>query len=330
LMAVLTTEFDIALSRIEPSDDDKENAPDAHEQIRAVLQDDARLARYVIEPVLIGSYKRHVSIRRVKDVDVFCRLEESPTDLTPESLLEHFDQVLTLKYGARRVTKQARSVQVAFPEFDGLYVDAVPARSVDDVWEIPQHESNDWQKTNPEELTILSTSMNRRHNDLYVPTVKLLRQTRRTLLGKRPGGLFVELALYKACERGLVSGANHAEFYASALEGAAVLIAEHASGDHIPDPTLPGETVQIRATDAELERAKTEFQAAGVKARDAYTTDDRCAAALAFRDLLGGNDHHEFVFPMPEDCTEDGRKKASATPIVTGDRTVPAGNRRYG
>ncbi len=64
-MAVLTTEFDIALSRIEPSDDDKENAPDAHEQVRAVLQDDSTLARYVIEPVLIGSYKRHVSIRRV-------------------------------------------------------------------------------------------------------------------------------------------------------------------------------------------------------------------------------------------------------------------------
>jgi hypothetical protein len=194
-MAVLTTEFDIALSRIEPSDADKENAPDAHEQVRAVLKDDSTLARYVIEPVLIGSYKRRVSILRVKDVDVCCRLEELSADVTPEALLEHFDQVLTVKYGAGRVTKQARSVQVAFPEFDGLYVDAVPARPVDGVWEIPQHESNDWQRTNPEELTILSSSMNRRHDDLYVATVKLLRQTRRTLLGKRPGGLFVELAL---------------------------------------------------------------------------------------------------------------------------------------
>ena len=130
-MAVLTTEFDIALGRIEPSDADKENAPDAHEQVRDVLKDDSTLAGYVIEPVLIGSYKRHVSIRRVKDVDVFCRLEELPADATPEALLEHFDQVLTLKYGVGRVTKQARSVQVAFPEFDGLYVDAVPARPVD-------------------------------------------------------------------------------------------------------------------------------------------------------------------------------------------------------
>jgi Second Messenger Oligonucleotide or Dinucleotide Synthetase domain len=284
----------------------------------------------MIEPVLIGSYKRHVSIRRVKDVDVFCRLEELPEDETPEALLERLEEVLTEKYGAERVTKQARSVQVAFPEFDGLYVDAVPACPVDGVWEIPQHESNDWQRTNPEELTSLSSSMNDKHDDLYVPTVKLLRQTRRTLLGRRPGGLFIELALYNACDRGLVCGRNQAEFYTSALEGAAALIAEHASGDHMPDPTLSGKTMQIRATDAELQRAKTEFQAAAAKARDAYETDDRCAAAFTFRQLLGGNDDHEFVFPMPEDRTDDGQKKASAAPIVAGDRTVPAGNRRYG
>ena len=96
------------------------------------------------------------------------------------------------------------------------------------------------------------------------------------------------------------------------------------------DPTLPGERVQIRATDAELQMAKAEFQAAAAKAREALDSDDRCAAALTFRELLGGNDDHEFVFPMPVDCTEDGQSKAAATPIVAGDRTVPAGNRRYG
>lgn len=221
-------------------------------------------------------------------------------------------------------------MQVGFPEYEGLYVDAVPARPMDNVWEIPQHESNDWQKTNPETLTALSTAMNDRHGGLYVPTVKLLRQTRRTLMGDHPGGLFVELALYNACDRGLVSGKNHAQFYASALKGVAVLIAEHASGDHLDDPTLPGEKVKIRAKPHELQTAKEEFEAAAVKARDAYDTDDRCAAAKAFRELLGSNDDHDFVFPMPDDCREDGQKKASTAPIVAGDRTVPAGNRRYG
>lgn len=329
-MAVLSTEFDTALGRIEPSDDDKDNAPKAHEDVRKVLKADDTLSRYDIEPVLIGSYKRKVSIRRVKDVDVFCRLPNLPGDVTADDLLAHFEDVLLAEYGEDRVAKQARSVQVSFPEYDGLYVDAVPARRAGEVWEIPQHETDDWQETNPEELTALSSAMNDEHGDLYVPAVKLLRQTRRTLLGKRPGGLFVELALYNACERGLVSGKNHAEFYASALEGAAVLIAEHASGTHMPDPTMPGETVKIRATDAQLQKAKEQFEAAAKKARDAYDTDDRCAAAKAFKDLLGGNDDHDYVFPMPSDCNDDGTKKASAVPIVAGDRTVPAGNRRYG
>ena len=102
-MAVLATEFDVALSRIEPSDADKENAPDAHEKVRAVLKNDLILAGCVVEPVLIGSYKRYVSIRRVKDVDVFCRLEKLPADVTPEALLERFEQVLTEEYGAERV-----------------------------------------------------------------------------------------------------------------------------------------------------------------------------------------------------------------------------------
>lgn len=329
-MAGLSTEFGTALSRIEPSDDDQDNAPEAHKKVRAVLKDDDALDDYKVDPVLIGSYKREVSIRRVKDVDVFCRLADLPDQVTPEDLLNHFKRVLIDAYGEDRVAKQARSVQVAFPEFEGLYVDAVPARPAGDVWEIPQHATNDWQATNPEKLTALSSAMNDTHTDLYVPTVKLLRQTRRTLLGKRPGGLFIELALYIACDRGLVSGGNQAEFYASALEGAAVLIAEHASGDHMPDPTMPAETVKIRATEEQLKQAKERFSAAATKARDAYESDDRCGAAKAFRELLGGNDDHEFVFPMPDGCNEDGTKKASAAPIVAGDRTVPAGNRRYG
>jgi hypothetical protein len=59
--------------------------------------------------------------------------------VTPEALLKRFEEVLAEEYGAGRVTKQARSVQVAFPKFDGLYVDAVPARPFDRVWKIPQH-----------------------------------------------------------------------------------------------------------------------------------------------------------------------------------------------
>ena len=61
-MAHLRQQFKDALSWIEPGSD-KINAPSAHQQVRDVLEADPRLAEYGINPVLIGSYKRNVSIR---------------------------------------------------------------------------------------------------------------------------------------------------------------------------------------------------------------------------------------------------------------------------
>ncbi|MFE4689582.1 hypothetical protein ACFRH6_05955 [Streptomyces sp. NPDC056749] len=104
--------------------------------------------------------------------------------------------------------RQDRSLQVAFPEYD-LYVGAVPARPYGDgTWEIPQKgDANEWVRTNPDGLTELSSMMNANHDQCYVPTVKLLRQTRRALLGTRkPGGFFIEMAAYQAFASGAVSG----------------------------------------------------------------------------------------------------------------------------
>lgn len=345
-MAALTTQSDTALSRIEPSDDDKDNAPAAHTGVRTVLKDDDTLKAWGIDPVLIGSYKRQVSIRRVKDVDVFCRLASLPDAAEPADVLTRFFHVLDDAYGndadgEPRVRPQARSVQVLFPEYDGLYVDAVPARPNSDgvTWEIPLKEPSDdekWKQTNPEQLTVLTSVMNDTSGGLYVPTVKLLRQTRRALLGrseagKRPGGLLVDIAAYTACVNGWVTGTNQSHYYASALAGVARVIEEYVNdGTEIPDPTLEGESLSIRATDAQWERARKKFNDAAEQAKTAAETDDRCAAAKTFRDLLGGNDDHDFVFDMPDGCNDDGTRAAASRPIVAGDRHVAAGDGRFG
>ena len=63
-MATLPTQFGKALSAVEP-DDDATHAQDAHAQVSEVLEGDERLRGLGVDPVLIGSYKRHVSIKRV-------------------------------------------------------------------------------------------------------------------------------------------------------------------------------------------------------------------------------------------------------------------------
>lgn len=336
-MAHLKQQFKDALSSIEPGDD-KANAPEAHRLVRDALEADTKLAEYGVDPVLIGSYKRNVSIKRVKDVDVFVRLPDLPSDVTSKDILDRFFTVLHAEFGSdgdghRRTKRQDRSLQVSFPEYD-LYVDAVPARPYWDgeTWEIPQKgDADKWVRTNPEKLTSLSSEMNAAHDGYYVPTVKLLRQTRRSILGsgKKPGGFFIEAATYQAFASGLVSGNDHAEYYASALEEVNKIIANYVSyGVGVDDPTLPGRTISIRATDDELEAAKTRFADAAKAAREALDEEDEGEAALAFQKLLGKNGDDETVFPMPPGFNEDGSKRASA--ISAGARTVPAGARTFG
>jgi hypothetical protein len=336
MMAILSNQFSKALESVEPSSDDKTNAPKAHQEVRTALTSADELKSWGLNPVLIGSYKRDVSIRRVNDVDVFCRMDDIGTDVAASTVLDRFNAVLDAKFGAdadgnKRVKRQARSITIEFPEYDELHVDAVPARERSDgYWEIPTRDG-EWQTTNPEELTVLKTAMNDAFGGDYVRLVKLVRQTRRTILDKRPGGLFVEMALYDACDNLRVSKDGLTLGYVTALESIAGYLDDKMAWDKsLPDPTMPGHTLTFRATDPQWKTARDKFRSAATKARDAYEESDPGKAAVAFRSLLGKNGDGQLVFPMPPGYNEDGTKKQSAALITPGTRNVPAGDRRFG
>ena len=85
--------------------------------------------------------------------------------------------------------------------------------------------------------------------------------------------------------------------------------------------------IATSATEEELETARDTFGSLAAKANEALDEDDRCLAAKLFREILGRNTDDENVFPMPEDCNDDGSKRAVA--VMAGDRHVPAGDRRF-
>lgn len=341
-MPQLITQFRTALSNIEPTDADKQNAPIAHEEVRSALLADGTLTEWGLAPILIGSYKRQVSIRRMKDVDLFGRLPDLPDDVTPAALLAEFKRVLTDAFGKERVKAQARSFQVRFDDLEGLYVDAVPARpwtSIygEEAWQLPKRREDGWQATNPERLAELSTELNDEFNRNYVPVVKLLRQTRRSLMGHRkPGGLTVEVAAVLAFQSGAVSGTTLTDLYVSALrETGALLYNAFVLGLGLDDPTLAGEKLHVRGEDANKQALANAFVEAGEKAaraRDAGD-EDKCTAAKTFRDILGkavdDEGAQDFVFPMPDDCNLDGTPKSFAR-VRAGDTQIAAGDRRFG
>lgn len=321
--------FDAATTNVEPEYGDVTNAASAHSEVRAVLEADDLLKDWGIDSVLIGSYKRHVSIRRIKDVDVFCRLPKIPVDATGDQALDDIRRVLVGEYGASAVTRQARSLKVEIDAWGGLHVDAVPARPAVSYWEIPDHEKpgTTWQKTNPEGMTRLKTEMNDRMRDLYVPAVKLLRQTRRAIgIPRHPGGLYVEMALYRACELGYVSGDDIRSFYVSALNGVATVTAHKVKlGIEIPDPTMIGMDLVFRASDNQWNVAEQKFRDAAADATRALN-ETRCREAAIFHRLLGKNSGDEWVYPLPDDCNPDGTTKSQ---IQVGERSARGGNQRF-
>lgn len=349
-MPELAAQFADALSNVEPSKDDKKNAPLAHDEVSDALAADSVIKDWGFDRLLIGSYKRDVGIRRIKDVDVFGRLTKIDDDVLPSTVLSEFERVLKKAFpasnGKLRVHRQARSLQVSFPNFDGLFVDAVPARpwvspTGVNAWQLPKREDGDdpqgWQATNPDRLTKLTSEMNDANHAKgnYVPTVKLLRQTRRRLIGKRkPGGLVVEIAALQAFTTGQVTGPTTADYYAKALRQTAnVLYYAFTLGQGLDDPTLPGEKIVVRADDEDKQALVDQFFYAATEAEEALASTDTCAAAKRFRDLLGKAEDdvgdRDYVFPMPADCNADGTAKRF-TGVTAGDRAVPAGDRRFG
>ena len=331
-MAQLAASFIQAQRNVEPSDEDWDNAPGAHDKIGELLGDNDDLKAWGINPFLIGSYGRRVSIRRVYDVDMFCRLDDYPEGVTADDVLDCVYDVLTDEYDDDAVTRHDRSVTVLVPDTDGLYVDVVPARKAGKVWEIPTKDG-DWVETNPIRLAELKEDKNAATDGLYVPCVKLLRQVRRTILGKtKPGGFAVEMALYTAHEEGLVEGGTMSDFFTSAIEGVADVFGRVANeGFEMPDPSMEGEVLEFE-DDADWATAATAFADAATKARDAHGMDEDKAgkAALLMQSIFGSNEDYDQVFPMAAGYDKDGNLKAKINERKSGDSRVTAGDLRFG
>lgn len=318
-MSILSKQFKDALSKIEPGDD-ADHAAAAHAEVRDILAADDDLTEWGLHSVLIGSYRREVSIRRVKDVDVFCELPDLPDGQDPQGLLDKFVTVLAVDYGDR-VSKNDRSVKVDFPDFD-MHVDVVPARPNGDEWEIPDRDGG-WEKTHPVRFSAFSTARNSDHDGQYVRAVKLVRQTRRALLADaKPGGFFVEVAAYHAFASIPNASTDEAPssvagYYTVALETMAPILRQHADGDApLMNPALPNQELHVRATQDELDAIADAWQEAAEDARSALESEDDQDAARTFKRLLGKNTDGGDVFAVPA---------VAAASVAAGHRQLPSG-----
>jgi hypothetical protein len=320
-METLPRQFGDALSRVE--DHRQDRAQKAHQEVRSVLETSQQLKDWGIDTVLIGSYARHTSIHPGKDVDVFSKLASLDASASPNEVFDAFVRVLTEEYGSR-ARPQNRSVKIAFgsEDEDAFSVDAVPAVKMGSRWAIPNRDPSNWGggggwvETDPEKLTELTSRMNQQPTlngqGMYVPTVKLMRQTRNYHLADlKPGGLYCELLTYWAFDAGIENDGSFAQVLAEVLESISHRL-DAASDDPLMDPVL-NRPFEPRPTLTELQAAATKFHELAQMAQTALA-QERCPAAALWRRILGKNSRG-WCFTLPEGCDEEGRQVAPITAI---------------
>jgi len=311
----LPEQFDSARKRVEISASRRARAIAAHSEIRLLLETNSQLLSWGVDTVLIGSYARSTAIQPGKDVDVLVKLTDLDINASPGGVFGAVCDMLVAKYGDR-AEPQRRSIKVAFGTDRGDFaVDVVPAVPTAEHWAIPQREqelwlavepSGRWVETDPERLGELTSDTNNKlkigRQGAYVPTVKLMRQTRcHHLSDAKPGGFYFELLTYWAFEGG-IEGGSFAEVLAATLESVSSQLSD---GTELLDPALnrvfgPMPTADERAAAAQV------FAQLSQKAARALIVP-RCRAAVLWREILGENERGQ-CFSLPDGCDEDGRE----------------------
>lgn len=343
-MATLRNQFGHALTNIEVNGNKRRRTINAHTEIQEVLASDDQLSEWGVNSRLIGSYPRHTGIYPGKDVDVFVRFEDLDTAASPQSVYGRVEAVLVHAYGAAddggRATPQARSVKVDIPDTGShggnvaFAVDAVPAVRDGEQWAIPTKDRKDWAEsrrrwvsTNPERFGDLSSALSTSQQsptvggqNAYKPIVKLMRQARSVHLGdRRPGGLYVEFAIYAVWHAGLVVGNEWDALLAATLRR----VGERF--DTVPsvpllDPGL-GTAVEPALVDADWLHARDTFLSLADLADEALGAGN-CKAAVNWRRILGQNDRGQIV-PLPPGCDANG------FPISAAPRPPAPGRERH-
>ncbi len=158
-----------------------------HAEVRAVVAEDVHVAR----DFLSGSYARWTKTRPLKDVDIFCVLddEEQPYRNKPaRAILDRLQEVLAPKYGEERVRVDGMAVTVDFgvavsedDETDDkvMSIDVVPAFPSGSHYEIPDESRGLWLKTDPEVHAQLAVDAHESYQREWKPLIRMIKKWNR-------------------------------------------------------------------------------------------------------------------------------------------------------
>lgn len=278
-------------SRLELNSKEQDNVSARHTEMRGIL----RAAFDVEKDFLTGSYRRYTKTKPLQDVDFLCVLgknERFRREEHPANLLDAFADALGEEYGKSAVTKHDRSVEVDFgvvadaednTDYRVISMEAVPAFTLGDDYEIPDGPRNQWIKTNPKVHEEKALEAQKRYDGEWKGIVRMLKYWNNHN-GKpiKPSFLLEVMAL--DCLHAPYAGNFPDEFQA--------LFATLADRifENWPDPAGLGPDISQDMTTALRSNAKVAFQSASRAAGHAkhLTRSGKNGDALqAWRTLFG-------------------------------------------
>lgn len=182
-MITLDEAFRKFRSRLELNDREQANASARHTEVRDFLATKFDIAR----DFLTGSYIRYTKTKPLKDIDILFELGDAERHYRKKAasvLIRAFHDALVEEFGSDNVEEDGRAVNVGFgvkPDQDDntdyriLSIDAVPAFRSGNDYEIPDADTGEWIKTNPEIHGEKATAANKAFSGEWKGLVRMLK-----------------------------------------------------------------------------------------------------------------------------------------------------------
>ncbi len=183
MMLTVNEAFRKFKSRLELNEREQKNASTRHTDVRNFLNTKFEVDR----SFLTGSYARYTKSKPLKDIDIFVVLKELEKHYRSESpmvVIGDFFDALVERYGREAVRKQNRSVNVDFgvvvdaddnTDYRVVSVDVVPSFAAGNDYEIPDCDTGNWIKTNPEIHASIATAAHQAFSNEWKGLVRMVK-----------------------------------------------------------------------------------------------------------------------------------------------------------
>lgn len=303
-MSALNDSFNQLLARINPDKQAVRYAQKAHEPVRDHLESDDNFSEHVEDTFLYGSYKRNTAVGKIKDVDivVLTNFDINLEENTPDKILRKLKASLTRYYkNADNTDYQRRSIRVndPLPDDHGIEItlDVIPAvaiNGIDGILLVPDIELKEWVESHPKGHINYTSRLN---DDAYsgqqfVPLVKILKWWWKyqcsvhqpSVERPKPQGFWIEVLTGQCFDPNKKEWADH---FIATLQNIVDRYGASEDVPKLPDPGLPGKTIQTSMTKSEF---KTFIKIVGTSlelAKKAYNEVDTRKSSEIWQTIFG-------------------------------------------